>query len=306
MANEKYVDFTLSGRLVQGGLALSPKTDDDNKPVMDKNDPTKQVHESFIALAIHKTDPQAAYIRQLLTQVAMRDYPGIITGECTSTHPRFAFKIQDGDGTDANGQSVAGKPGFAGHWIVKMVTRLQPKCFMQGKYQPHEQLQNPDDIIKKGHYIRVIGSINGNGVPAQGSGSAVPGLFVSHSLVEYLAPGEEIDTGINAQEAFGKLGAAALPVGAVVNQTIAANMPAPPSSAPAAAAPGLPAPPQLTVPQPPAPPQPVVPAPPVVTPPPPPAGPTIAPQWAAQGVTWPALQQQGWTEEVARQHGYLV
>ena len=292
MANEKYVDFTLSGRLVQGSLSLTGKVDNDGKPVMDKNEPTKQVMESFIAVAIHKTDPQATYIRQLLTQVAQRDYPGITTGECTSTHPRFAFKIQDGDGTDTSGQSVAGKPGFAGHWVIKMVTRLQPKCYMQGKYQPHEQLQNPDDIIKKGHYIRVIGSIIGNGVPAQGSGSAVPGLFVSHSLVEYLAPGDEIVTGISAQDAFSKLGTAALPVGAVVNQTIVANMPVPPAAAPPPPVPQLPVP-QL----------PVIPAPP---PPAAPAGPTIAPQWAAQGVTWPALQQHGWTEDVARQHGYIL
>lgn len=300
MANEKYVDFTVSGRLLQGGLSLRGKVDDDGNAVMEKDDPTKQVMESFISVGIHKTDPQAAYIRQLFTQTASRDYPGLITGECQATHPRFAFKIKDGDGIDNNGKPMNQKPGFAGHWVISMNTRMSPKCFMAGKYQPHEQLSAPDDVIKKGYYVRVCGSVCGNGVPAQGKGAAVPGLFVSHSLVELIAPGEEIITGINAAEVLGKLGAAALPVGAQVNQTIAANMP------PAAVV-NVPVPP-VTVAPPPA----AVVAPPVIAPPPavvvppPPAGPTIAPQWAAQGVTWASLQAQGWTEDVARQHGYVL
>lgn len=315
MANEKYVEFSLSGRLVQGGLQLRGKVDDDGNPVMEKEDPTKQVMESFIALAIHKSDPQASYIRQLLTQVAARDYPGMITGECQSTHPRFAFKIQDGDSVDANGKSVADKPGFAGHWIVKMNTRMQPKCFLAGKYAPHEQLQSPDDVIKKGYYIRVVGSVRDNGVPAQGKGSAVPGLFVTHQLVELIAPGEEIITGINASEAFGKLGAAALPTGAVVNQTIAANMPTPPGSGVVPQVPvpaiGVPQPPQVGMPQVPAVPVvPVVPQPPAVVtvpvPPAAPAGPVVSPQLVAQGVTWAALQGQGWTEDAARAAGHIL
>ena len=108
-------------------------------------------------------------------------------------------------------------------------------------------------------------------------------------MVELLAPGPKITVGRSAQDAFGALGAAALPVGAQVNQTIAANMP------PAAVV-NVPVPPVTVAPPPAA----------VVVPPPPPAGPTIAPQWAAQGVTWASLQAQGWTEDVARQHGYIL
>ena len=295
--NEKYTEFALSGRLVRGYLSLRGKTDNDNKPVMDKEDPTKQVQESYIVLAIHKTDPQVAMIRNLLTTRARQTYGASITGDCTATHPRFAFKIQDGDGNDANGTSNATKEGYAGHYVITMNTRIAPKCYHSGKYQPHEQLTNPDDVIDLGDYVRVLGSIKDNGVAMQGSGSAVPGLFVSHSMVELLAPGPKITVGRSAQEAFGALGAAALPVGAQVNQTIAANMP------PAAVV-NVPVPP-VTVAPPPA--AVVVPPPPaVVVPPPPPAGPTIAPQWAAQGVTWASLQVQGWTEDVARQHGYIL
>ena len=71
-----------------------------------------------------------------------------------------------------------------------------------------------------------------------------------------LAPGPKITVGRSAQDAFGALGAAALPVGAQVNQTIAANMP------PAAVV-NVPVPP-VTVAPPPA----AVVAPPVIAPPP--------------------------------------
>lgn len=305
MSIEQYTDFALSGRLVRGHLSLRGKTDDDNKPVMDRNDLTKQVMESYMVLAIHKSDPQAAYIRQLLTARARQTYGAAITGECTATHPRFAFKIQDGDGADANGTQNNTKEGYAGHWVITMATRMSPKCYLAGKYQPHEQLPNPDDVIKLGYYVRVIGSIKDNGVAMQGAGSAVPGLFVSHSMVELLAPGTEITVGQSAVDAFGKLGAAALPVGAQVNQTIAANMPAPPAmNMPAPPAVSLPSPPAMTMPAPPAI---SVPAPPqVAIPAPPPAGPTVAPAYAAQGITWAGLQAQGWTEDVARQHGYIL
>ena len=296
--NEKYTDFALSGRLVRGHLSLHPKTDNDDKPVMDKADPTKQVMESYIVLAVHKTDPQVAYIRQLLTERARQTYGASITGDCVATHPRFAFKIQDGDGNDANGTPNSTKEGYAGHYVITMNTRIAPKCFHQGKYQPHEQIANPDDVIELGDYVRVLGSIKDNGVALQGSGSAVPGLFVSHSMVELLAPGPKITVGRSAQDAFGALGAAALPVGAQVNATIAANMPTPPAV-------NVPVPP-VNVPQPPA--AVVVPSPPapVVVPPPPPVGPTVAPAYAAQGITWAALQAQGWTEDVARQSGYIL
>lgn len=296
--NEKYTDFAISGRLLRGHLLLRPKVDKDKKPVMDKTDPTKQVMESYIVVGVHKTDPAAAQIRQLFTQRARETYGASITGECTATHPRFAFKIQDGDGPDSNGVLNSTKEGYAGHWVITMNTRIAPKCYMAGKYQPHEQLADPDNVIKNGFYVRVLGSVKDNGVGMQGAGSSVPGLFVSHSMIELLAPGEEITVGLSAEERFAAAGAAALPVGAQVNATIAANMPTPPAV-------NVPVPP-VNVPQPPA--AVVVPSPPapVVVPPPPPVGPTVAPAYAVQGITWAALQAHGWTEDVARQNGYIL
>ena len=295
MANEQYAELVLSGRLLRGNLALRGKVDKDNKPVMDREDPTKQVMESYIVVGIHKSDPQAAHIRTILTNRARQTYGAMITGECTATHPRFAFKIQDGDGVDNNGQPNSAKEGYAGHWVLTMNTRIAPKCFNNGQYEPHQQLQSPDDVIKLGYYVRVVGSVKDNGVPAQGSGSAVPGLFVSHSFIELIAPGPVITVGVSASDALGKLGAAALPVGAVVNQTIAANLPQPTAVV-------VPQPP-VTVPTPPV----SIPVPPaVVVPPAPPAGPTVAPALAAQGVTWAALQGQGWTEDAARAAGHIL
>lgn len=200
------------GRLVQGGMSLSPKKDMKGQPALDSEG--KQIHECFMAIAVPKlrngqANPDVAAFWAQLDAQARASFPHLFPNGGACTHPKFAWKIQDGDGVDDSGQSVADKPGFAGHWIFKMATRFAPSCWYYGKYDPSQRIQNPDEIIKKGYWIRVSGTIDGNGVEP-GNRQAVPGLFVSPNMVELIDRGDEIISGPDPSKVFG---AAALPPG---------------------------------------------------------------------------------------------
>lgn len=201
------------GRIVQGGVELQPKTDDDNKPVLDSSG--NQVHECFIALAIPKNDPEFPSFYQQMHAVAQANFPGKFDPATGQLRPgvRFAMKLQDGDGYDGNGKSVADKEGFAGHWIIKMATRFAPRCYPAGRYDPASEMQNPGTVIKRGHYIRCSVVIDGNGVEDNNT-KAVQGLFISPNLIEYVGIGEEITSGPSAADVFGTAPAAQLPPGA--------------------------------------------------------------------------------------------
>lgn len=202
------------GRFVQGSVVLENKKDlktgnnvigEDGKPVM----------ECFIALAIAKNDPGLQAFYQLYLDTARAEFPHLFDAQGNCLNNRFAWKIQDGDGFDSNGASVADKPGFAGHYIFKMATRYAPKCFHYGKYDLSQQIQNPSEVIKRGYYIRISGKITGNGVGPQ-ERQAVPGLFVSPDMIELIAFGQEIQTGPDPNKVFGAapINMAALPAGA--------------------------------------------------------------------------------------------
>lgn len=199
------------GRFVQGSLTLETK--DDMKTKQPKTDAQGDlVKECYIGLAIKKDDPGLPAFYALFVAQAQADFPHLfVNGQCQ--HPRFAWKIQDGDGVDASGQSVANKPGFKGCFIFKFGTRYLPKCFHAGKYDPSQQIQNPEQVIKRGYYIRVAGTINGNGVAAN-EREAVPGLYLSPNLIEFVAYGEEIVGGMDAGKTFGAAAMPALPAGA--------------------------------------------------------------------------------------------
>jgi hypothetical protein len=212
------------GRLVQGGMSLQAKKEANGQLALDKTT-GQSIHECFLAIAVRKDDPQLPAFYALFDSQARMSFPHLFPNGGACTHPQFAWKIQDGDGVDNEGKSVAGKPGFAGHYIFKMATRFAPRCFHHGKYDPSQQIQNPDDVIKKGYFVRVSGTIDGNGV--QPGTAAKPGLYVSPNLVELVAFGEEIVSGPDAAAVFGGAPAITLPAGA--------------STAPILPAPGMPA-----------------------------------------------------------------
>lgn len=222
-------------RIVQGSVVLREKKDEDNKPVLDK-ETGLPVQECFIAVAIKKDDPNLQAFYALYVETAKAAFPQLFDANGNCLHPRFAWKIQDGDGNDKNGKSVANKPGFAGHYIFKMATRFQPSCYHYGKYDPSQRIPNPADVIKPGYFVRVSGTIAGNGVGAN-AGQAVPGLYVSPNMIELIAYGQEIVSGPDAAATFGKA-----PVVGALPEGASTTPPLPTNAAPAnngLAAPGV-------------------------------------------------------------------
>lgn len=206
--------ITPVGRLVQGSFKLEPKVDPNtNQPKL--NDQGVPVKECFFALAIPKTDPNFNTVWAAMSAAAREKYPTIFDANGNCTNPKFSWKYQDGDGVDGNGQSVKDKPGFAGHHILKFATQYPPKCYPHGKYDAMNQYADPDQHIKRGYYIRVAGMVRDNGVDLNNRNGHRPGIFLSPNLVEFIAFGEEIQSGPDASKVFG--GAApigALPAGA--------------------------------------------------------------------------------------------
>lgn len=312
------------GRLVQGSPIMQHLKDaDTNQPMFNADGSPKMG--IFMAVAFPKMingqrNAEFDAFWATLAQTAQAAWPALFPngfpqyveyikpgqqGACVN--PKFSYKYQDGDGVNSSGQSVAGKPGFAGHHIVKFATDFPVRCYMEGKFAAHEELPKPEDIIKRGFWIRIIGETKTNGA----TGTQVPGIAIYPKLVSFVGRGSdgEIVSGPDAQAAFGAApvgwrppesgpiptGAPAVAVPAIGVPTAGGvpNVAVPAVAVPAVAVPAVAAP-AVSVPAP------------GVPVPTPAAGPTVSPALAAQGITWPMLQAQGWTEEAARQQGHLV
>lgn len=196
--------LTPVGRLVQGD-PFEPQTKNAHgQPLLTQSGQPTQRY--FIAVAFKKTDPEFAKLWALLDQTARASFPALNLTPPWDPACRFSWKVADGDGVDDNGKRNASKEGFAGHWVVKFSSSFAPRCFHAGHYQPHEQIQDPK-LIRRGYFVRVAGSIEGNGQPNK------PGIYVNLGMVELSAQGPEIVSGPDAASVFG--GAApTLPAGA--------------------------------------------------------------------------------------------
>ena len=193
--------LTIIGRFVQGGLTLQPKKNDDGTPALDKT--THQpINEQFLAIAVPKNDPNFPAYWAAYNAQARASFPQLFDAAGNCTHPRFAWKMQDGDGVDKNGKSVKDKPGFAGNYIFKFNTRYQATCYMKDAHGNMQQIMEPEKLIKCGYQIAVSVGIDGNGVAAAGAGAAVPGLYASPNLVLLVRPDEEILRGPDPNAAF--------------------------------------------------------------------------------------------------------
>lgn len=333
------------GRIVQGSVGLRDKIDKKTQQPKRDND-GNIIRETFIALAIPKQiphpqspghmidNPEFLPIYQQMVGIAMQAYPNRFNPDGSrKPNVKFAMKLTDGDNDyDQSGEPVSKKEGFAGNWILKLNTRYAPRCHPMGKYDPGSEIPNPESVIKCGHWVRVAFTIDTNGVK-EGDSEAVPGLFLSPHLVEYVGIGAEITSGPSAAEAFGKAAPAVLPAGVMPVGNIATHAnpgalpsaggtPALPNLPPATGAPLLPA---VGTPTLPAVGTPVLPA---VTPalpavaaptlpavaalptlpPVQPAGPVYGPGPALPaGMTVDmALAQPGYTPELLMQHQYIV
>lgn len=216
------------GRLVQGSVD-EPQTKDaqGNLRVVKTGPNAGQPNpQYFIAVAFLKADTQGEFAAfwQLLLQQAAADFPNLFPqgagGQCV--HPQFSYKVIDGDGPDQNGKPNSEKEGFAGHWVVRFASAYPPRCFHAGRYAAHEQIQEKN-AIKRGYYVRVSGSVDGNGNAQR------PGLYVNLDMVELSAYGPEITSGPDASAAFSG-GPANLPAGA--SATPVGDPSAPPAQMP--------------------------------------------------------------------------
>lgn len=322
--------LTIEGRFVQGGLTMHPQKDM-KTGLPKKDDQGNPVLGNFIAIAVPKKvkDPVTG---QMVDNPKVGEYYSHFDAEArfafshlyanaqnVNSHPRFAMKWQDGDGVDTNGKSVADTPGFAGHWIIKCATQLRaPNCYVRNSSGGLDQLTEPEKIIKKGYYIAVAVTIAGNGVEANNT-QAVPGLYVTPEQVLFVAPGEEIFTGIDPNQAFAGVAGAQAPAGTAAvgglnappqpgqQQPPAGNPPLPggapvsaqPPGLPATASPPLPGTGAAAVGGPPMPGA-------ALGPPPPAAGPKYIMQPSAQGASREDLHKIGWDDERLVQYGHMI
>lgn len=313
-------DFlTPVGRLVQGDPFEAQTKNMQGQPLVTMSGQPTQRY--FVAVAFRKDDPLFPAFYAKLVEVAKQSFPALFDAAGNCTHPRFSWKLADGDGMDDNGKPNSNKEGFAGHWVVKFSSSFAPRCFHSGHYQPHEQIQDPK-AIRRGYFVRIAGSIEGNNNPTK------PGIYVNLGMIELAGVGPEIVSGPDAASVFGgaaaplPVGAAPLPmhVGSVPTAApsmpvapqmpvVAANMPAPaaPMAPPAMPAPAAP----MAVPPNPAflagpSAAPAMPAAPMA-PPAMPAAPA-APQMtaAAGGFSYEQYRAQGWSDADLRAKGMMV
>jgi hypothetical protein len=305
--------FTPVGRLVQGSVAMQQQRDmDTNQPL--KDDHGNPVMGTFVALAFPKVLPNGQPNTEFdamwaqLAQIAAASWPTLFpqgaAGACIN--PRFSWKYQDGDGVDSNGKSVADKPGFRGNHILRFYTAYPLRCFHEGKFAAHEEIQKPEDVVKRGYWVRLLAEVKSNNA----TGTQVPGISLFPKLLSFVERGEEIVSGPNAEETLGKTAAGWRPPASASPIPgpggVPAALPTPPAvSVPTPGGPTVAAPPAVTVAAPPAvsvptPGGPVIPTPPAAP------GPIVSPAMAAQGITWPMLVAQGWNEGTARAAGYIV
>lgn len=285
MAQATATKITLPpGRLVGGDLYTPNDKDAEGNPLTIKSGPNqggKRV-DYFAAYAIPKTPGKQWWEEQwglTIYQTGATAFPQ----QCQS--PKFAWKVEDGDSTVPNGKGKIPRerPGYAGHWIVKMSSGFQSPIYQAQSGQWVQQ--NTKDFVQPGDYIQAEITINGNGSQQQ------PGVFINHTQFAFLGHGQRIVLGgadpNKAGFAMGHLppGASATPMAASMPMPVAPGAPAAP--APAPLIPGMVA----------APAAPAAPAP--MAPPPAPAAQAVPVLVQVPGAqyTIEACRQAGWTDD---------
>jgi hypothetical protein len=217
------------GRFVQGSLFELQTKDSTGAPLVTKTGPNagQPASRSFFAVAWAKNDPLFMPFYQQMQAEARAAFPQYFDAAGNCTHPNFAWKLMDGDGTDQNGKKNSEKEGFAGHWVIKFGGSYLPRVFYMGRARPEDQIKDPN-LAPRGYYIRVIGNMKGN------APSNKPGLYMNPDIVEVCGTGEIIVSGPDAAELLAQAPAVTLPAGAGALPGL------PAAGAPAVSLPGLP------------------------------------------------------------------
>lgn len=222
MATSTYI-LSPELRMVSGDPFKPNTTDKMGNPKTVKNGPNAgQPTQDFpISGAIAKTNPLAMPFLMSLAQVAASAKPALfpqgvkqppanmppktpeeLAREFGCAHPKYALKIQDGDGWDGDGKPNSVKEGHAGHWIIKMSQPSQPKVFEKGHYAEVERVDidpSRHSLLKRGYYIRVNIGAQDN------ENDQRPGLYLNPSMIEVTRGGlnDEITSGPDANAVFG-------------------------------------------------------------------------------------------------------
>jgi len=220
--------LTPAARLVMGDCFEPQTKDAEGNPLVIKNGPNigKPRVDYYLGVAIPKTDPGYNDIWAKIHGKARESFPSLFDASGNCLNPAFAFKVIDGDSQQPNskGKKPCDREGFPGHWILNFSGGFAPKCYNRDGTGNLVQVVDPN-MIKRGYYVRVYGSVKGNGSAQQ------PGVFLNHSMVELVGYGEEIFTGPSGDQVFGGT-PVALPVGASATP-LASATPAPVGMAPA-------------------------------------------------------------------------
>ena len=295
------------GRFVQGDAFEPQTTDQQGAPLTIKTGPNagQPTKRWFMAVAFSKADPATLPYLMQMAQFAGQSWPAFFPAGVTQapplfgcTHPRFSFKIVDGDGIDDNGKPNRDKEGFAGHYVVKYSTSIQaPGVWQEPNYDEMARINDPR-MLPRGYYVRINHTVQSN------DNDQRPGLYVNLDKVAICADqagAAVIQSGPTAAEAFG--GGAAVPPSYAPPPAVpvagipVASTPPVPGSVGATASPSSPAPAPYTgfIPAAPVPPTPPIPA----------APPARVMLPAAQGATYEAMIAAGWTDEMLRTHGMM-
>lgn len=205
------------GRLVQGSAFEGNTTDNDGRPLTDRNGSPRTNY--FLGLAVPKDSPDWAAFKAQIDAVAAAAWPN-------QWHlPTFSNKIIDGDDTtpDMNGNRPCDKEGFAGHWVVRFSSGFAPQVYTKGG----TAIITDQTAIKRGDYIRVYGSTSSNG------NAQKPGVYVNLGMVEFIGHGVEISSGPSGAAIFGGTPAAHVPAG-VSSTPVAPSVPLAPPATPVA------------------------------------------------------------------------
>mgnify|MGYP000119593302 CR=1 FL=1 len=333
-------------RFVQGSVDVAQDKDMQGNPRVIKSGPNagQPNPQYFVAGAVAKTDPAWPAFWELLVRQAFADFPNLFPhgadaiiqaggpqpwfNQVPQGHQMpwvlgdFSWKITDGDSTvfrEGKAINYADREGFAGCWVVRFGSAYPPRCFHAGRYAASEQIQEKN-VIRRGYYIRISGSTDGNG------NAQKPGLYINLDLVELSGYAPEIVSGPDASAAFGGAPVTLPPGATAAPATPPAGAPPVPPTPGAPAAPTAPASPAPSAVSPsPTPPPPTVqpytgfmppagapaaaPAIPTPAPAPPPApiaspsSPVMLP--AAQGATYEQMVAVGWTDETLRANGMM-
>ena len=311
------------GRVVAGSISKPNDTDQNGKPRVYTEGPNvgkPRVTYDF-AVAIPKT---AGHTHWAQTEWGAKIWAiGAAAHPNTCQSPMFAWKIKDGDSNipNARGNKPCDQEGFPGNWIVWFSSGYAVKTVRDNGTAPM-----PPEEVKNGHYVQVFGSCAGNT-------GAKPGVYMNHTLVNWVAYGPEITSGPDPRSVGFGVGVQ-LPPGASLTPPAGSFQPPAPAApgTPGAMAlpPGMPPVPGAPAAAPALPPVPGVavqphpgflpsaaapavgPAVPVpgALPMPPmpaaPAGPMLTPKGVASGFTYEQYKQVGYTDDMLRQQGLIV